>query len=125
MGAVAGSSTPAKSYTLLILSRPTPLVAMVCADAVAGVESGISVGGGGLASNITGSTIIRPASALSNGLKVPALKSYTHRVYSGGASCTLGPAVLPALHTLVAAGVTVVSSTRQGDQLTSMRLVPS
>ena len=52
-------------------------------------------------------------------------KSYTHRVYCGGASMTLGPLVLADVQTFVAGGVMVVSSTKQGDQLTTMRLVPS
>ncbi len=46
-------------------------------------------------------------------------------MYCGGASVTLAPEVFDAVHRLVALGVTVVSSTKHGDQLTSMRLVPS
>src|SRR5260370_21643749 len=46
-------------------------------------------------------------------------------VYCGGANCTLAPLVLPDVQALVVAGVTVVSSTKQGAQLTSIRLVPS
>ena len=66
-----------------------------------------------------------PASALNTGPKVPLSRSYTHKVYWGGARVTLVPEVLLELQRLVVLGVTVVSSTRQGDQLTSMRLVPS
>src|ERR1700722_8882129 len=46
-------------------------------------------------------------------------------VYCGGASVTFAPLVLPAVQTLVVFGVTVVSRTRQGAQLTSILLVPS
>ena len=72
----------------------------------------------------TGSTIINPDSADRMGLKVPAAKSYTQIVYSGGARVTVAPVVLLLLQTLVVDEV-AEARTRQGAQLTSIRLVPS
>ncbi len=100
-------------------------LAMVAWAPGAGAASTRMAGAGFLGCKITGSTTIVPTSALSTGPKVPLSKSYTHSVYCGGASVTLGPAVFAAVQRLVALGVTVVSSTKHGDQLTSMRLVPS
>src|SRR5271168_1419984 len=117
-------STPSTSYTLLISSKPTPAVAMVAAWPGAGAASTSVVGGGVRGCKMIGSRTIVPTSALNRGPKVPAFRSYTHSVYCGGASVTLAPEVFDAVHRLVALGVTVVSSTRQGDQLTNMRLVP-
>src|ERR1700743_2515836 len=66
-----------------------------------------------------------PASALNTGPKVPLSRSYTHKVYCGGARVTFAPEVFDEVQRLVVLGLTVVSRTRQGDQLTSMRFVPS
>ena len=118
-------STPSTSYTLLISSKPTPLLAMVSAAPGAGAASTKIGGAGVLGCRMIGSMTIVPTSALNSGDKVPLSRSYTHSVYCGGASVTLAPAVFDELQRSVVFGVTVVSSTKQGDQLTSRRLVPS
>ena len=102
---------------------PCPSPAKVVDSVVGGVASA-AVGAGTRACRITGSTIINPDSADRMGLKVPAAKSYTQIVYSGGAKVTVAPVVLLLLQTLVVDEV-AEARTRQGAQLTSIRLVPS
>src|ERR1700730_363502 len=106
-------------------NNPTPALAMVAACPGAGAGSTRVTGAGFLGCRMTSSTTMFPRSALSTGPNVSLSRSYTHSVYWGGAKVTFAPAVFEAVHKLVVFGVTVVSSTRQGDQLTSMRLVPS
>src|ERR1700736_958696 len=102
---------------------PSPAPANAADAAVGGVGS-LAVGAGTRACKSTGSTIINPDSAARMGLKVPAAKSYTQIVYSGGARVTVAPVVLLVVQTLVVDEVGEVR-TRQGAQLTSIRLVPS
>src|ERR1700681_349204 len=102
---------------------PCPSPASVVDAAVGGVV-GAAVDAGTLACKSTGSTITNPDCAPRMGLKVPASKSYTQIVYSGGAKVTVAPVVLPVVQTLVVEEVAEVR-TRQGAQLTSIRLVPS
>src|SRR5882762_2269248 len=102
---------------------PSPAPANAADAVVAGVGTA-AVGAGVRACKSTGSTMINPDSAASMGLNVPAAKSYTQIVYSGGAKVTVAPVVLPAVQTLVVEEVAEVR-TRQGAQLTSIRLVPS
>src|ERR1700730_4468709 len=104
-------------------STPCPSPASVV-DAVVGVVLVAAVGAGTLACKSTGSTITNPDCAPRMGLNVPAAKSYTQIVYSGGAKVTVAPVVLPVVQTLVVDEVGEVR-TRQGAQLTSIRLVPS
>src|SRR5579859_644736 len=102
---------------------PSPNPASVVEAEVGGVTSA-AVGAGTRACNSTGSRIISPDSAARMGLKVPAAKSYTQIVYSGGAKVTAAPVVLLLLQTLVVEDA-AEARTRQGAQLTSIRLVPS
>src|SRR5580692_5054652 len=102
---------------------PCPSPASVV-DSVVGGVLGAAVGAGTRACKSTGSTITNPDCAPRMGLKVPAAKSYTQIVYSGGAKVTVAPVVLLLLQTLVVDEVPE-ARTRQGAQLTSIRLVPS
>src|SRR5882724_625350 len=101
------------------MPNPAPFNAVDAAVAGAGSTA---VGAGVRACKSTGSMMVSPDSAARMGLKVPAAKSYTQIVYSGGAKVTVAPVVLPVVQTLVVDGVV---RTRQGAQLTSIRLVPS
>src|ERR1700726_870124 len=103
------------------MPSPAPFNAV---DAVVAGAGSAAVGAGVRACNSTGSTMVSPDSAERMGLKVPAAKSYTQIVYSGGAKVTVAPVVLPVVQTLVVVEVGEVR-TRQGAQLTSIRLVPS
>src|ERR1700692_1080795 len=98
---------------------PCPSPASVVDAAVGGVV-GAAVGGGTRACKSPGCTMINPDCAPRMGLKVPAAKSYTQIVYSGGAKVTVAPVVLLVVQTLVVDGVV---RTGQGAQLTTLRLV--
>src|SRR5258708_38308497 len=100
---------------------PAPFNAV---DAVVAGVGTVAVGAGVRACKSTGSTMTNPDCAPTMGLKVPAAKSYTQIVYSGGAKVTVALVVLPLVQTLVVDDVAEVR-TRQGAQLTSIRLVPS
>src|ERR1700676_1931609 len=102
---------------------PCPSPASVV-EAVVGGVTGAAVGAGTRACKSTGSTITSPDCAPRMGLKVPASKSYTQIVYSGGAKVTVAPVVLPLVQTLVVDGVGE-ARTRQGAQLPSILFVPS
>ena len=102
---------------------PCPSPAKVV-DAVVGSVTVAAVGAGTRACRSTGSTTIDPDSAARMGLKVPASKSYTQIVYSGGARVTVAPLVLLLVQTLLVDEV-AEARTRHGAQLTSIRLVPS
>src|SRR5260370_42237145 len=100
---------------------PAPFKAV---DAAVAGPAIVAVGAGTRACKSTGSVVINPDCAARMGLKVPAAKSYTQIVYSGGAKVTVAPVVLLLVQTLVVDEV-AEARTRHGAQLTSIRLVPS